>query len=324
MNPRAVTRRKKAPLAADLLRMPVTRDIVIADFGRDASLEYLRLVSRREKRLIEGVLAPEGHAFFDEYRRVMHTVVGDLAFLKETALERSAKNPGYLKGDILIGTGPWPRPGVFFQKLARLAVQQALLAMDRGPGRVRVVIPCNTLSDEAKRLDHALGSARELRKRLGPRFLSRSRARKIAAAGIRAFAPPEAVIRRLAENGSPGKPLNLLVLGARGARAVYEKLAAFRGLHVTPLENRHDDLIRQTIVASIGNRRERLDLCRRRLIHEIIEPRKKRLGSLVVLEARTDFRLGLGPSSLEIFADAMTSDAYGGMGADAAMPSLHV
>ena len=68
--------------AADLLRMKITYDIVISDFGRDATIEYLCRVSSLEKRLIERVLVRDNLEFFDEYRRIMFTVVADLSYFK--------------------------------------------------------------------------------------------------------------------------------------------------------------------------------------------------------------------------------------------------
>lgn len=295
--------------AVDLLRMPITYDIIISDFGRDATIEYLRLVATNEKRLIKKILEKDGHEFFDEYRRIMFTVVGDLAFFKETAIAESASRIGCLTEDILIGLGSSSMSKEFVDRVSLSVIQEVLAAMDRGHQRFRVMIPCNGLSVLAKKIEEIICSADELERILADYSPMRSDSHKIAATPISVQTVPTAVMRHLTKAQNLPETLQLLVLGTRGVNGIYESLTESKSTRILPLTDREYQLIDKAIVASIGGDLNEIELCRKRVQEELVQPHGG-LSNLVVLEACTDFHLGLGLSSLEVFAEAMVADCY--------------
>lgn len=295
---------------SDLLEMHTTYDIIVSDFGRDATIEYLRLVSESEKQLIETILARDGYEFFDEYRRIMFTVIGDLAFLKESAIATNATNNGYLTEDILIGLGSSPMSQEFVDRMILSVIQEVLAAMDRGHKRLRLMIPCNTLSDLTKKVGRMIRSGEELKRTVKAYAPTIYDYDKTVAAQISVHTVPEAVMRHLAEIKEPGEMTHLLVLGTRNTNAIYEALSKSYAINVLPLNDLDYELIDKAIVASIGGEWNKVDLCREQLQKDIIEPRSDFFEDLVVLEACTDFRLGLGLNSLQVFAEAMVADCY--------------
>ena len=294
---------------SDLLTAEITYDIIVSDFGRDAALEYLRLAAAAEKRTIVAALGPSGHAFFDEYRRIMFTAVGDIAFFKEKAIRDSVSQHGYLTEDILVGDGLSPFTTEFVDRVAVTVAQEALAAIDRGHRHLRVAIPCNGLSNLATAIGRLISSEEEL-VRLAQAFdLSTSSLVRVGAAPIPIRTVPEAVVRQLADQ-RPGSHQNLLVLGTRGANAIYGALTDSDSIRVLPLDDSEFELITRAIVSSIGGTRADVAQCREQLDHTIIRARRDDLENLVVLEACTDFHFGLGLSSLQLFAEAMVEECY--------------
>lgn len=297
-------------MVSNLLKTRITYDIIVSDFGRDATIEYLRLVATSEKRLIKTILKRDDREFFDEYRRIMFTAVGDLAFFKESAIAQSATSSGYLTKDILIGLGPSPMSQEFVDRVALSVIQEVLAAMDRGHERLRILIPCNGLSVLAQKIKQVTCSVGELRRIVKAYALMTSDFDRVAAAHISVHTVPEAVIIYLAETKKVDEMTHLLVLGTRGVNTIYETLAESHDMNVLHVEDWEYELIDKAIVASIGGDQGEVDSCREQLQKELIEPRRGLFDDLVVLEACTDFHLGLGLSSLELFADAMVADCY--------------
>ena len=68
-----------------LRNIPYVYDIVLSDFGRDATIRLVTKLVDGERTRIRQVLDTEGDSrktpFFDEYRRIMFTCVGDLAYI---------------------------------------------------------------------------------------------------------------------------------------------------------------------------------------------------------------------------------------------------
>jgi len=296
--------------AADLLRMKITYDIVISDFGRDATIEYLSRVSSLEKRLIERVLVRDNLEFFDEYRRIMFTVVADLSYFKKSAIAKSIESQGYLKEDILIGFGPSSMSKGFVDRVTLSVIQEALAAIDRGHERVRVMIPCNTLSDLAKEIGRVLCSVTELRRLTEASAVKIFEVDRITTSKIDIYTVPEAVVRHLERTKSHDETIHLLVLGTRDTNAIYGRLTESSAINVLPLKNWEYELIYKIIVASIGDNRDSLNSYCQRLQEELIKPQIDLYDNLIVLEACTDLRLGLGLSSLEVFAEATVADCY--------------
>jgi hypothetical protein len=295
--------------ARDLLLMPITYDIIVSDFGRDATIEYLRIVATSEKRLINKVLENEHREFFDEYRRIMFTVIGDLAYFKEKAISESAVHNGFLTEDILIGLGSSPMSDGFVDRVSFSVIQEILAAIDRGHQRLRIMIPCNGLTVLAKKIEAVIRSGGELERIVSAYSSTISNLEKITSTTISVETVPNAVIRHLAKTNNQRETLQLLVLGTRGVNEIYRSFLNSYPMRILALTDLEYDLIDKTIVASIGGERTEIESCRRALHKELIQPRNE-YSNLVILEACTDFQLGLGLSSLEVFAEAMVSDCY--------------
>jgi hypothetical protein len=292
-----------------LLEAPVTYDIIIGDFGRDATIEYLRLMAASEKELIGSILHRQ-HEFFDEYRRIMFSVIGDVAFFKRPAIADHAANVGFLTEDILVGAGFTPMSSDLAGRVALSVAQEALAAFDRGYRRLRVALPCNGLHGLAKEVGRLLHSIVELRALFNSHDLVSSDFERLAAAEITIHTVPEAALRRLVASREPDGVTNLLVLGTPGANAIYAELADSSDIKVVPMNSDDYTLISQAIVASIGGDPAVVTHCREQLQMRLIAPLAAQFEGLVTLEACTDFRLGLGLSSLQLFADEMVADWY--------------
>jgi len=294
----------------DLLRAPITYDIVVSDFGRDATIEYLQLVTASEKRLILSVLEHEKREFFDEYRRMMFTTIGDVAYFKEPVIAASTAGRGYLADDVLIGVGSTLMSQEFIDRVSACVLQECLLALSRGHLRLRVAIPCNGLSGLAKEIGRVIRSDLEIRK-LASRFaLQLDDVRRVAAARIAIHTVPDATMHYLTSTARVSSRTPLLVLGTRGTNLIYQELCPAGVAHVMSLEDRDYELIDRAIVASIGGDANQVAAVREQLLEDIIEPRRRAFGDLVVLEACTDFHLEVGLSTLKLFAQAMVEDCY--------------
>jgi hypothetical protein len=300
----------------------VCYDIIVGDFGRDATIEFLRLVSKSEKDFISEILKQDERKFFDEYRRIMFTVIGDVAYFKSDALRESAAEKGYLTDSILIGVGS-PMSSDFEDRVAWSILQEVYVATNRGYTRLRIAIPCNTLSSLAVSVGKRLGSKPE-RQRLielyGDECFSPI---ELASTEISVHIVPEAVVRHVGATRSSQASTPILVLGTRDTNAMYEQLAPSYKLQVVPIEDRDYELINQAVVASIDRNPDDLLLSRDRIRQEVIEPRLSAFPDMVILEACTDFSLGLGLSSLQLFAEAMVADCYRPSNFDLATDLVH-
>jgi len=297
------------PIARRLLETPLTYDVVIGDFGRDATIEYLRMMAASEREMIESLLERERCEFFDEYRRIMFCVIGDVAFFKGPAISRSTIDPGYLTADILVGSEWTPMSPDFAGRVAVAVAQEALAALDRGHQYLRVVLPCNGLHALAKEVTRLLHAGAELQELFVAHHFVTCEMDRLASAAIKVHTVPEAVMRHLAAR-QPGQRTNLLILGTQGTNAIYKQLADSSMLSVVPLNGDDYELISEAIVASIGGDAAQVARLREQLQTRLIEPSAERFRDLVTVEACTDFKLGLGLSSLKLFAEAMVEDCY--------------
>lgn len=308
MNKRGGTGRL-LPTAAEILATPFTFDIIVGDFGRDASVEYIRLVAQREREMLQTILKADGHEFFDEYRRIMYTAINDVAYLKWPAIAEAARH-GALTDAILIGMGTTPISADFIERLTTLIIQEAAVALSRGHRRIRVAIICNGLSDAAKHIGEAFPAGDALIDLAGRHGVIVAGREPFATASITVHTIPEAVMRRISANESMSNKRRLLALGTRNTRGIYESWADVYQVEILAVDNNEQDLIDHAIVASIVGDEGEIGELRSELRSKVIEPRMRSLDGLVVVEACTDFRLHVGLSSLELFVDDMVADAY--------------
>jgi hypothetical protein len=302
---------KKMITAANLLEIPVTYDIVVGDFGRDATIEYQRLVAEQEKQLINKILANENLDFFDEYRRIMYSVVADIAFLKKDEIRYSTRKHGHLTDEILIGVGT--NSGMsqdFVDRVLLTVIQSVFTAVSRGYKRIRIMIPCNTLSGLTKQIGEMIHSNNIISNYANKFSYLVQKKDLLDKVNISIHTVIDSVIRHSMRTKDISEKINFLVLGTRGTNELYTSYGQNYPISVLPLENWEYKLIDKTVVASIGGDREKIFACSNQLQTDLIAPRRKIYNNLFVLEACTDFHLGLGTSSLEAFASEMVLDCY--------------
>ena len=116
------------------LNVPPTTAVVLGDFGRDAALRFCARLSALERAHIAARL-PGNTSFFDEYRRLSLTLVGDLPYVKERVLRAVRGEGGLLDTRVLVGFPVGPRPEDVAARLAVLALQALRDAYERGSRR---------------------------------------------------------------------------------------------------------------------------------------------------------------------------------------------
>ena len=295
-----------------ILEIPQYFDVILSDFGRAAAINYTSRFSLLEQEAIQHELAQTGLPFFDEYRRTMFSLVGDVEFIKRTQIN-SAKRTGAIGKDILIGLDGSTIPVDLAVRIEELLLSEVVLALNRGHRNIRVVIPCNTLSPLSVALHEALAEGADYiidRARIVPssaRFPEYLRDSK-----IRVCTVVDSVLSVLSSSSSER---DLLVLGTAGTVEIYaaeiQKAASHSGLSVVRLSEGHQDLVHQVLAASLEREPGSMGEMRRTLEREVIEPNLSKEKETLVVEACTDFRLGLGLSSLDIFAQLMVDEVYG-------------
>lgn len=63
-----------------LIKSPIIYDIIIGDFGRDATIEYLRFIVKYERQSIDRILNDSQTTFYDEYRKIMFSAICELSY----------------------------------------------------------------------------------------------------------------------------------------------------------------------------------------------------------------------------------------------------
>lgn len=126
-------------------------DIIIGGFGRSGLLRYFHYFSNFEKNLIKAKLA--GEDFYDEYRLVNYTVIGELRRIKSRYLDF------YKKGfdrSILVGVKGGISLEEIFPDFIREILPHLNTVISKGSREIRVIIPCNTLAELSIKMEHVL------------------------------------------------------------------------------------------------------------------------------------------------------------------------
>jgi hypothetical protein len=295
-----------ASIAKSIFSELLTYDIIVSDFGREASVEYLRLAAVKERHVIQSLLRLNNLEFFDEYRRIMFSMIGDVAFFKKSMISQVVNKNGYLTDEVLIGLGQTDTTAEFEKNVIFCVLQEVMLAVDRGYNEIRVVIPCNTLSTFTFKIGRLLNDLPALQAIADSFDRPVANLENITKARITVHTVPEAVI----ELASREMNTHLLLLGTAHTNEIYKRLCGSTGLTVIDLDHREQKLIDQAIVGSIGGDTAEMAKHRNELMTELVNPRQMQNENLLVIEACTDFKLNIGLSSLEIFAHEMVSKCY--------------
>ncbi|MFO8071936.1 MAG: hypothetical protein R6V85_08675 [Polyangia bacterium] len=266
-------------------------DIVVGDFGRPGTLRYLRAFSDLEREAISPGLPP-GVPFMDEHRRVQLVVLCQLRHVKREILERFVAEGRAVDETVLVGTSFGPSTVEIVDRLGELLEQHARLARENGAGRIRAVIPCNTLGTIGEALQENL-------QRRGP-----------PAADLEPAPMQPYVARALVQGGAE----RALVLGTPGSVAAYEEAIEALDLPLE-LERAPRELLasyESCIVAAIRGESGKGEALTR-LRDASAEAAD---AGIPTLEACTDLSLGVGFDALDLYAAELVRQAYPDFGSD--------
>ena len=287
-----------------------TFDVIVGDFGREAATRYAALIGEEERQALGAELAARGLPFFDEYRRLMFTLVADIAYLKRGMIDRTWAAHGRLTDDVLIAIKSHDVPGDLKGAITELIEMEVRAGLQRGYQQVRVVLPCNSLSDvlddAVSQLDIGQWSLPDPNHANAPPH-PMALDTKVSAHGV-----IQSAIDHLSMTGAIGRS-PYLVLGSSMARDQYKLLGSHLGLEVLPITVQQQAVIDAAVVACIGGGSSALGMARRSLIDQVIEPTRLSFPDLVVLEACTDFEFGLGLDSVRLLAKRMVFECYQGL-----------
>jgi len=298
-----------------LLKFPYYYDIILSDFGRAAAAEYIRSVTELEQKTIQRNFLDNDSEFYDEYRRIMFTVIADLGYFKNKQIN-SFIPKGKFDSDILIGLNGEAMPEDIRDRITAAIIEQVYLALNHGYKNIRIVIPCNTISPLGQYIINLLGDPEKFKtiitehsgvRRSSPVFSL------LAQATFSLYTPPALVIEEI-RKAHAGK-VSILIFGTPLTVEIYRNHILNLGLQnqlaVLPLEIDEQNLINQIIEASISGDTALSDSLKEKIKSSIILPRQKVADDLSVIEACTDIRLGLGINSLDVLITRAVNDAYG-------------
>lgn len=289
-------------VARALLGHPGTFDIVVSDFGRVAAIRLIALIEKSERRLIHSILRGMDMPFYDEYRRISFSLIGDVRFLKSEMIEQLISKRDRLTDEILVGVNGAPVPLSLIGEIVDLCAAEIEGAYLRGHREFRVCLPCNTLSRAVNEVVASLHSHRKLETMF-------SKSSSDGALRIRAVTVVNSNATNLLEDNSRKKN-NVIVLGTRLTNETYAEALEGSGISVLPLNDDHYAIIDECVVASISGRSDLLEITRNKLCNDVVENVLDGQGDAIVIEACTDFDYGLGESSLENMANWLVRDAY--------------
>jgi hypothetical protein len=286
--------------------------VVLGDFGRDAGIRFCAAIATHERDRIASQL-PGGAVFFDEYRRLAMTLVGDVRYVKAPWLEAARE---WLDGRILVGFPDGLTIEQVVPRLAGLALAAMAGPAGRGAREITLALPCNTLAPAAWALGEMLGAPESLEATLARAQVTLDEAGAVSlralGRGLRVDVPtvPEAVLGSLDDSVE-----TLLPLGTTGIAALYREAAArcqSRVRVVDPEPDWQRSALLAISAAVAGERSaghdalSRIDRAAREVYGE----------SLVVVEACTDLDFGVGLDSNGVFARSIVEMAYRGTDTD--------
>jgi hypothetical protein len=276
-------------------------DIVIGDFGRMASIRYLHIVAERERQVISQALGEFDIRFYDEYRRIMTVTLNVLEYLKREPISHVIQSGKYFDDSILIGLGGTTISAPLMDAATMIVAAQVELARSMGYNRIRLVMPCNGMSPLITAV------ARAVIDHMVPAQPSANSNYELQ---LEVYTVPEVVCERVVENARSHPKQNVIVLGTAAVNDFYRLNFAGSRMSVLPLSGEQHALIDRAIVSSIAEDERGINETRQQIVQEIVEPSRSALGDPLIIEACTDFDLGIGRSSLKIFAEAMVDGVY--------------
>jgi len=298
-----------------ILKYPYYYDIILSDFGRAAAIEYIKSVAELEQRTLQRHFLDKGTEFYDEYRRIMFSVIADLGYFKNRQIS-AAVPKGKLDSSILIGFNGKGVPGDIRERITIAIAEQVYLALNRGYTNIRIIIPCNTISPMGHYIHDMIRNPEDFKaiiiRNCGV-IASSPVFSLLAGAKFSLYTPPALVIDEIRKANAVR--VSILVFGTPVTVEIYKSLISQLGLKdqlvVLPLESGEQDLVNRVIEAAISGDTALSDSIKQEIRDHIILPRQNLAGDLRVIEACTDIRLGLGINSLDVMVARSVNDAYG-------------
>ncbi len=294
-------------------RSPPVPVVVLADFGRDASIRFCAELSRCERARVIARL-PAGSPFYDEYRRITLSVVGDLPFAKQPQLETYRRSGAPLDRGVLVGFPGGPAPDEVAARLGVLLLEALSGPVRRGMARAIVALPCNTLAPVAWALDCGFTDEASLVDMLADAGAADRRDLRDIAAAVTEMSlefptVPHAALREIRAAGASA----VLPLGTAGIVETYER--ARRRLPRSPEVVAPDDEGQGTTLAAIqaciGGDDQELFRAAEALRAVVDRAGQGISGELTAVEACTDLTLGVGLDSNAAYARFIVESVYG-------------
>nr|QEO74325.1 hypothetical protein [uncultured bacterium] len=276
--------------------------LIVGDFGREGTLRYFNEFSRAER---EHLAASLSAPFFDEHRRVRYSIVGLLRDIKKQFIAEYERSGRPLDEGVLVGVRGGLRNDDILDALVGCLAPWFLLALSSGAGRVKVIVPCNTLAPLLGTLEHSLrdfGRIKDHLRRSGTHLpaevweLFEALADKSAGIPVSAPTMPVAVVDEL--EASP--PARLAIFGTDIALDCYRQEIRKRNLDIEVVDYAEVThcTSAQVINASVGGRSRVPNLA------------PGAADGLAVLSACTDVEIEGALDSTAIFARRMAAAAY--------------
>jgi hypothetical protein len=285
-------------------------DVVLSDFGRVATLRLLNEVAGIERDIVRR-LTGHDRDFYDEYRRIMFTCVGDIGYIKSDAIRGYTDRSLPLDRNVLFGVGDTPIPTDAVSAIADVLTGPISDAVERGYHQLRIVIPCNTLAE----IDHEL--VRLLDKRLPgisvAHYETPLTTSTLPGPQVVLYSVPRVVLGHLLDHRTTSRQINLVLIGTAAARSAYQAAIDETGLQNVRVVDCTPDqqiLMDRLVAASIDGDQSEVASLVETLESLIIRAQYVDRGSFMVIQASTDLSIGLGTESLKVYARQLVLDAY--------------
>lgn len=297
------------PRLSDLYNINNVFDIIVSDFGRDATLRYLSYFSDLEKNTILQYLEASAD-FFDEYRRVSICVIGNLGYVKEQALEYYYKNRLPFDNKVLVGFDSSFPYEELSNRIAKLVFYQINLAIQLGYSKIRVVIPCNTLSPVGWYMKDLLNNKFESAKIFS--FAAEKELvflkNKLKNIDVLFLTIPEIVLDYIKQKNFH----QIYILGTPDTLEIYQKavLNSYPSIQIIIPSSEDQKVINNAILDSIDGRDEKIKNSRIIIDELIIRPTTKIYPGIKFVEACTDLNFGIGLNSTNLYVEKLVEEIY--------------
>lgn len=288
--------------------------VVLGDFSRDAALRFCIILSDAERRRIQEQLTPD-LPFFDEYRRITLSMIGDLSFAKGPHLAMYRNKNRALDDRILVGFPHGINQNEIIPRMGALVLHSMWGAVSRGIRRVLVLNPCNTLAPTSWALEERFAKADSILEMLSESGLEGGKNEEYLVQQIvdqveLSFPTvPEAVIRTVEEQGrNVFMPLGTIDIVETYSHAL-RRLGST--LHLVQPDLAGQKTVFDAIRASIARDPRKRKTARRKL-KQLIQCTSIENGKeLAVIEASTDLDYGVGIDSNTAYAESVVKEIYG-------------